>query len=142
VAAHVLFNERAPDASILVLGKARTLDRLQLLNAAAARELDLGREALVVLASCRSGERGSASAAAVLGFASAFRDAGARGVLGALWLVEDRTTADFMIAFHRSFRSIGRPDAALRAAQLEFLRSSRSDRASPSAWAAYTYSGT
>ena len=75
------------------------------------------------------------------GFASALLGAGAGGVLGTLWPIDDQLTLPFMLAFHRRYRRTGNPAGALREAQLEMLHSADTVRRSPSVWAAFRYVG-
>jgi CHAT domain-containing protein len=91
----------------------------------------LSRAPIVVLAGCRTDDEGNGRIP--VSFASAFIAAGASAVVGSLWDVEDASTRELMIDFHRAL-SQGRTAAdALRAAQKTAI-----DRNRPiSSWAAF-----
>ncbi len=71
----------------------------------------------------------------------AFRTAGARHVLMALWSVRDTDAEAFMTAFYDRWFATGPqgdPAMALRATQLEFLNDQRrAERRDPKVWAPY-----
>jgi CHAT domain-containing protein len=93
---------------------------------------------LVTLSACGTALGQEMSGEGVLGLTRAFQYAGARTVLASLWSVNDEATAFLMERFYRGMRSGRTKDAALRAAQLEMLRGTRSH---PSLWAAFQLSG-
>jgi CHAT domain-containing protein/Tfp pilus assembly protein PilF len=93
---------------------------------------------LVTLSACGTALGQEVSGEGVLGLTRAFQYAGARSVLASLWAVSDESTAFLMDRFYRGLREGRTKDAALRAAQLEMLRGSRSH---PSLWAAFQLSG-
>jgi CHAT domain-containing protein len=63
-------------------------------------------------------------------------------VVGSLREADDLRTQPLMLAFHRAYRRLGDPAAALREAQLELLRSRDPARSSPAAWAGFRYIGS
>jgi CHAT domain-containing protein len=78
---------------------------------------------LVVLSACETGVGEIRGGEGIIGLTRAFQYAGARSVLASLWRVEDEATSELMQRFYRHLRS-GKPkDEALRAAQLELIRS-------------------
>jgi CHAT domain-containing protein len=112
---------------------------------------------LVVLGACTSDHSGREHDEA-LTLATAFLAAGAVGVLGARWGVEDIPTAIFMIMFHHYLNSgYDDPATALRAAQVWMLNEDRRvpagvdpllvaelrrlDLTVIDRWAAFTYQG-
>ena len=112
---------------------------------------------LVVLASCLT-DVAEADYDEALTVATAFLSAGATGVVGARWSVEDGHTALFMAVFHRYLNGGYRhPAQALRSAQLwmpdpgravppgvpEVVRgvTAPPDLADPVAWAGFAYQG-
>jgi len=111
------------------------------LTAAALAEMDLGRVRLVVLSACETLRAGRGRAGGFAGFAGALVGAGAQGVLGSLWRVDDELTGPFMAAFHARYRETGDAPRALRDAQLRMLKSADRALRSPAAWAGFRYAG-
>jgi CHAT domain-containing protein/Tfp pilus assembly protein PilF len=89
-------------------------------------ELDLEDVDLVALSACETGLGASAGGEGLLGLQRAFQEAGARAVVASLWKVRDEATRALMERFYRNLwqQGMGRLEA-LRAAQLETLRSAR-----------------
>ena len=137
-AGHAVFDDARPERSALVLAGADTTGRL---TAEAVNALQLRGVRLVVLAACRTVRAREGRSGGLAGFSGALMAAGAGGVVGSLWDVNDRLTQPLMLAFHRAYRRSGDPAAALREAQLEMLRSRDPDRRSPAAWAGFRYIG-
>ncbi|MEM7583847.1 MAG: CHAT domain-containing protein [Acidobacteriota bacterium] len=78
---------------------------------------------LVSLSACDSGLGKETSGDGMIGLTRAFQYAGARSVMASLWSVSDQSTAELMIRFYKHLLSGLTKDEALRAAQLEFIRS-------------------
>jgi CHAT domain-containing protein len=96
---------------------------------------------LVVLSACESTGSRREGARGLRGLTGAFLDAGAGGVVGSLWRVEDGASKEVMREFHRSY-AVNRDGArALRDAQLHVLRSTAGRNGNPGKWAAFVYSG-
>ena len=95
---------------------------------------------LVVLSACQSALGKEFRGEGLVGLARAFMYAGAPRVVGSLWEVSDRATAELMKAFYAGMlqRHL-RPAAALRAAQLELTRDPR--WSSPYYWAGFVLQG-
>jgi CHAT domain-containing protein len=101
----------------------------------------LPKNAVVVLSSCDSSVGNSRDGIGVRGLTSAFLIGGAGAVVGSLWPVEETSTADLMIDFHRAFAHDGMPVAkALQAAQLKFL-GSPGERKRPYYWSGFVVTG-
>ncbi|WP_093278009.1 CHAT domain-containing protein [Saccharopolyspora shandongensis] len=143
-----------PVESALRLGAGRALPVRDILR----RHHESGpHAALVVLAACAS-DLTIRAHDEVLTLATAFLAAGASGVVGTKWEIDDLATAMFMIVFHHHLNA-NHPDPAeaLRAAQLWMLDPDRRqipgvpaeltehfaeiDPAAPMRWAAFTYHG-
>ncbi|HEX2645355.1 MAG TPA: CHAT domain-containing protein, partial [Thermoanaerobaculia bacterium] len=78
---------------------------------------------LVVLSACETDSGEIRGGEGIIGLTRAFQYAGARSVLASLWRVEDEATAELMQRFYRHLKA-GKPkDEALRAAQIELIRS-------------------
>jgi hypothetical protein len=146
--------DESPVDSFLALsgGRLRVGDML----AQARLRLD-AHGGLVVLAACASDSAKGAHDEA-LTLATAFLAAGAGGVVGARWPVEDIPTALFMIMFHHHLNSgYSDPATALRATQVWMLNPRRRapawldprlavelstvDLADVACWGAFTYQG-
>jgi CHAT domain-containing protein len=135
-AGHAVFDDARPERSALVLAGGGEL------TAARLAELDLGGVRLVVLSACQTLRARDGRAGGFSGFARALLQAGAGGVVGSLWRVDDDHTRALMVAFHRAWRAGGGDGpGALRAAQLRLLRSADPALRSPAAWAAFRYAG-
>ncbi|MGD0774159.1 MAG: CHAT domain-containing protein [Candidatus Solibacter sp.] len=97
---------------------------------------------LVVLSGCHSAEGAQLPGTGLLGLTRAWLMAGARSVIGSNWATPDESGALFG-ALYRNLSGDGgnSPSAALRAAQLEMIRSG-DWRAKPSYWGAYFVVGS
>lgn len=139
-AGHALFDDERPERSVMLLAAAGG-DGSDHLAATDLEEMDLRRVRLFVLSACQTLRSHSGRSGGFAGFAAALLGAGAGGVVGSLWLVDDALTRPLMIEFHRAFRTTGNGPEALRAAQLAMLRSGDAELASPGAWAGFRYAG-
>ncbi|QUH03384.1 CHAT domain-containing protein [Saccharopolyspora erythraea] len=145
-----------PVDSALRLGTGSALQVQDILRQARDRPAD-APGGLVVLAACASDLTGREHDEA-LTLATAFLTAGAAGVVGARWNVDDLPTALIMIMFHHYLNSgYDDPATALRAAQAWMVDPRRVlpggvgarlapelatiDPAEPGNWAAFTYQG-
>jgi CHAT domain-containing protein len=149
-AGHAVFDDERPLRSMLVLAPASTDHAARgewpaandgALTAETIVSLDLRRVQLVVLSACETVGAAAGRAGGFAGLAGAFVAAGAGGVVGAQWRVEDGATSALMRAFHRAYARSGDAAAALRVAQLELLRSDDRVLRSPAAWAGFRYLG-
>ncbi len=81
---------------------------------------------LVVLSACETGRGDMAHGDGVFSIQTAFHVAGARNVIGTLWKIDDRATAQLMGTFYRLLWEDGRtPLDALRTAQLQAIHAAR-----------------
>lgn len=111
LACHGLFRADNPMFSALKLADGW-------LTAAQAIQLQL-TNALVVLSACETGVSQVMHGDELLGLLRAFLGAGAATVVVTLWLVQDQTTTQLMLALHQGLYQAGLgPAAALRQAQL------------------------
>ena len=95
---------------------------------------------LVVLSACETGLGKNVTGEGLEGVMRAFMYAGARRVVVSLWNVNDKATADLMQRLYAGMLRSGKtPAAALRAAQIEMLRSPQWQ--SPYYWAAFVMQG-
>ena len=144
-ATHGVVDERLPLNSALVLAPPRepaTAHPNGLLQAWEIFERLRIDADLVVLSACGSALGEEVGGEGLIGLTRAFQYAGARSVVASLWSVVDEATADLMVRFYRNLRA-GQPKAeALRAAQVEGIRS-RDDPAdaAPFFWAAFQVYG-
>jgi CHAT domain-containing protein len=138
VAGHAVFDDVRPWRSFLVLAPESGRD---VMYADELETMDLGSVRLLILSACET-QRGSAGrATGMAGLTAAAMGAGADGVIGSLWRVEDRQTRALMTVLHNAYRLTGDGAAALREAQLSLLGSSDATLRSPAAWAGFRYAG-
>lgn len=141
-AGHAVFNDERPERSYLVLaprnGVTRTDGRLAVTD---IERMDLDHLRLVVLSACQTLRPVPSRSGGFAGLAQAFLAAGADGVVGSLWRVDDRLTRKLLTEFHRAYRETGHGARALRRAKLQLLRSSDPRLRSPAAWAGFRYAG-
>ncbi|MBP0447525.1 CHAT domain-containing protein [Roseomonas sp. SSH11] len=125
-------------------GALRTADQDGVLYAIEAQDLNLEGTELVILSACETARGQVDYGEGVSGLVRALRTAGARSVLVTLQPVGDRSASEFMERFY--FHWLGQagqsdPAAALRAAQLEYIRTSTGPAAGSPIWAQFTLVG-
>ena len=96
---------------------------------------------LVTLSACDSGLGKEMGGEGMVGLVRAFQFAGARSVLASLWSVSDDSTALLMKRFYTYLRQGKTKDDALRAAQLDLIRSENRDLSHPYHWAGFALYG-
>src|SRR6185295_13425986 len=77
---------------------------------------------LVTLSACQTGRNVKGSGDELLGLMRAFLSGGAASVALTLWAVEDRSTAQIMETFYIHLVNGSNKGAALRCAQMQFIR--------------------
>jgi CHAT domain-containing protein len=109
-ACHSWFNAAYPSLSGLQLDELLTVEDI-------TGHITLGSGALICLSACRSSISGSGPGDELTGLTQAFLQAGARHVIGSLWLVNDHSTSLFFTEFYRQWAGGGASlSAALRTA--------------------------
>ena len=86
---------------------------------------------LVTLSACESALGKELGGEGLVSLTRAFQYAGARSVMASLWSVADESTADLMTRFYGYLKTGKTKDAALRAAQLDLIRSTRGKEFEP-----------
>jgi CHAT domain-containing protein len=140
-AGHALFDDVRPDQSSLALAPDSAAESSGRLTAADIERLDLRGVRLVVLSACETARPRAGRSAGFAGLAGSLLAAGAGGVLGTLWRLDDALSLQLMAEFHRAYRQSGDAARSLREAQLLLLRSPDATLRSPAAWAAFRYTG-
>jgi CHAT domain-containing protein len=105
------------------------------LDATDIANLHLRSEPLVILAGCGTIRGESQHVEGMPSVARAFLAAGARGVIGTLWDVDDDSAIPLFRRFHQELRSGKRASSALRAAQIALVHSEDARLRHPSTWA-------
>lgn len=100
--------------------------------------LDLDAD-VVILSACETARGAIGGGEGVVGMAWSFFLAGARSTVATQWRIASSSTADLMIAFHRSLRANGNKANALRDAQLALLRNREYEH--PFYWGAFVLIG-
>ncbi len=137
-AGHAVFDDARPDRSYLLLAGDDDTGRL---TADSVRTMRLDGTRLVVLSACSTLRSREGRSGGFAGLSGALLAAGAGGVVGSLWQVNDQLTQPLMLAFHTRYLRSRDPARALRDAQLEMLSSPDSARSSPAVWAGFRYAG-
>ena len=109
------------------------------LTALEAAGLNLRGTQLVVLSACDTGVGDIANGEGVYGLRRAFAIAGAESQLLSLWKVDDIGTKDLMVSYYQKLIDGQGRSEAIRATQLEMLRSE--DYQHPYYWASFIPSG-
>ncbi|MFN0112909.1 MAG: CHAT domain-containing protein [Blastocatellia bacterium] len=140
-ATHALVNVSHPELSGIVLSLVdeRGCPQNGFLSATDIYNLRLSAD-LVVLSACQTGLGKEIRGEGLVGMTRSFMHAGASRVVVSLWSQQDKATADLMIRFYGKFlTSQSSPSAALRAAQIEMMKSGRWP--SPYFWSGFTLQG-
>jgi CHAT domain-containing protein len=136
LATHGVLDAERPERSfLLVAGRDERSRHLSLSDIAG---LTLRPGGLAVLSACETALGEQVPGSALITFAAAFSQAGSQTIVASLWKVNDASTRDLMVAFHRALASGGRAEA-LRQAQLALLR--KPATAHPFYWAAFILIG-
>jgi CHAT domain-containing protein len=140
-AGHAVFDDNRPEQSYLVVAPVADATGEDRLSAADLEGMDLRHMRLAVLSACQTLRATDGRSGGFAGFAAALLSAGAGGVLGSLWRVDDEATRALMVEFHRAYRESGNAPRALRAAQIRLRTSADPALRSPAAWAGFRYTG-
>ena len=138
---HAMVNEEVPwHSRLLVTPMGSDSESGSLLLSDIAR-LPLAHLQVVILGACSTGTGRVWSNEGVVGLVRPFLAAGVPAVVASLWNVDDRTSAELIVALHERLLLGEAPTAALRAAQLQLLRSRNSELRAPASWAAFQVYG-
>jgi CHAT domain-containing protein/tetratricopeptide (TPR) repeat protein len=140
-ATHAVADTRNPELSGLVLSRVDAGGRARggFIGLADLYDLDLAAD-LVVLSGCQTALGKEVRGEGLMALTRGFAAAGVPRVVGTLWRVEDRATAEIMTRFYRAMWRQGfSPAAALRAAQRAVRRDPR--YRDPHFWASFVHQG-
>ncbi|MBV9111041.1 MAG: CHAT domain-containing protein, partial [Gemmatimonadetes bacterium] len=137
-AGHAVFDDERPAESYLALSPAGGEARL---TAAGIKRLNLSHVRLVVLSACETQRAQARRSGGFTGLTSAFLRAGAAGVIGTLWPVDERAAGPLSVTFHQLYSRSGDATRALRGAQLRMIATADPSLRSPAAWAGFRYAG-
>ena len=121
IAAHALPNGRVPSWSALVFAPDPSQADAGVLYAFQINRSTFGETRLVVLAGCETASGRETRYEGTLGLARSFMAAGVPGVVSTLWRIDDETSRDLLLNFHRSLRAGDDAVTALRSAQLALI---------------------
>jgi len=96
--------------------------------------LSLVRHPLVVLAACGTFRGDAIHIGGMSSLARSFLLAGARGVVGTLWDIDDDVAATVFLKFHDHLRAGESPERSVRAAQIEMIHASDLRLRHPATW--------
>jgi CHAT domain-containing protein/Tfp pilus assembly protein PilF len=146
LATHGLLNNASPMYSQLVLSQATTSGKEDgFLEAWEIAQLDLGTD-LVVLSACETARGRLSAGEGVIGLTWSFFVAGSAATLVSQWKVDEASTADLMVEFHRHLQTANHglqasdsKAEALRKATLKLLQTAQYRH--PFYWAAFVLIG-
>jgi CHAT domain-containing protein len=141
LATHGLLNSTHPELSGLVLSLVDQQGQPQdgFLRLHEIYNLKLNAE-LVTLSACQTALGKDIRGEGLVGLTRGFMYAGAPRIVASLWKVDDKATAESMKRFYQAMLKDGlRPAAALRAAQVELLKTKSTE--DPYYWAAFVLQG-
>ena len=143
VAGHAIVNAERPSHSLLLLApspnRSGAIDARELLT-----RLKLDRTRLVILSTCSSAGGLPVGPEGVAPLVRPLLAAGVPAVIGSLWDVDDATTEELMVSFHRHYAEGSDAAAAMRTAQLGLLRNNTNHKPglrSVLAWAPFQVIG-
>lgn len=147
LATHSLLNNTSPMYSQVILSQAKSAGGEDgFLEAWEIAQLHLESE-LVVLSACETARGRLSPGEGMIGLTWAFFVAGSSATLVSQWKVDEASTAELMLEFHRHWQTPGHPSSkpltkaeALRNATLKMLQSNRYRH--PFYWAAFVLIGT
>jgi CHAT domain-containing protein len=120
VAGHAIVNAQQPSHSLLLLApspnRSGAIDAQEMLT-----RLKLDRTRLVILSTCSSAGGLPVGPEGVAPLVRPLLAAGVPAVIGSLWDVDDATTEELMVSFHRHYEEGSDAAEAMRAAQLGLL---------------------
>jgi CHAT domain-containing protein len=120
VAGHAIVNAQQPSHSLLLLApspnRSGAIDAQEMLT-----RLRLDRTRLVILSTCSSAGGLPVGPEGVAPLVRPLLAAGVPAVIGSLWDVDDATTEELMVSFHRHYEEGSDAAEAMRAAQLGLL---------------------
>jgi CHAT domain-containing protein len=111
------------------------------LTAERVAQATLGSHPFVVLAACGTGGGRLRRNEGVASIATAFLQAGARGVAATLWDIDDAESSRLFRSFHEQLRGGVRETDALRKAQVALLQSTNRQDRFPDVWGSVTVIG-
>ncbi|HSL81126.1 MAG TPA: CHAT domain-containing protein [Thermoanaerobaculia bacterium] len=128
----------ADGRATLVLAAGEAGRSIGLLDLGASGPAELAGVESAFLSTCTSApSRSGGSREGISGLAGAFLGAGVPTVVGSLWPIDDRLSADLAVAFHQDLSAGADPVSALRAAQLSLLAGESAAHRSPGVWGSF-----
>jgi len=141
VAAHAIANPEYPWRSLILLAPSANDSGILEAQDIMRKKVKLDRTRLVVLSACNSAGGLPIGPEGVAPLVRPLIVAGVPAVVGALWDVSDATSKDLLVSFHRRYRQGDDAAVALRAAQLELLKSAKPGLRPVLVWAPFQVIG-
>jgi CHAT domain-containing protein len=140
MAMHTIMNDSIPMFSKLVFSRSTDTINDGFLNTQEIYNMKLNAR-LAVLSACNTGTGKLRAGEGVMSMARAFLYSGCPSIIMTMWEVEDRVSADIMIAFYRYlFKGYSKPEA-LRKAKINHIQNADPFKAHPYFWQAYIVVG-
>ncbi len=136
IAAHAVFDKERPERSRILLAEINSKQKDSDVTVKELLEKYRTNAELVVLSACETSR--VVEADRLIGLSIGFIVAGANGVIGSLWKIEDKSTATLMEEFYDQLGIGVAPQEALRKAQISLIKS---DLSHPFYWAPFVYTG-
>jgi CHAT domain-containing protein len=140
IATHGIVNDASPMYSQLVLSRGKDSADDGILEAWEIMNLNLKAD-LVVLSACETARGRVSAGEGMIGLSWAVFVAGCPSTVVSQWKVEDQSTVDLMVEFHRNLISGMGKAEALRRAELKLLKGGGEHAQHPFYWAGFVLIG-
>jgi CHAT domain-containing protein/TolA-binding protein len=141
LATHAILDAEQPERSYILLAGENEDQRRLNYGEIPQMETQLRGANLITLSACETALGGTSDGLEISGLSEQFRQAGVHSVIASLWKVNDQSTRVLMTEFYSQLKAGRSRATALRAAQLQLIRGSKSDYSDPFFWAPFILIG-